>query len=326
MTKALTTTQRGALRQDQAVNLKRWLLAFRMWLANHQSDNTRTAYQRAFHAFSEDVGQIPPHAITREHVLLWRVTMQERELAAETINLRLSALSSFYRFVNEHYPDLREDNPVRGVKRMSTTPYGKARAMHGDEDVRLLLSIDTGTLDGLRDFAAILLMLTAGMRVGPVAAARIGSLALRDEDVYISYTDKGSARRTKKLAEQAWQALDNYLAARHDRDGGLLENAPLFDFGGNVHVTKVRNIQFMITGRCDEVFGEGHGITPHSLRHTAAVRAEKNGARIAEISALLGHADARITMIYLSHVAAEEADNVSEKLAERYAQLPVDCK
>ena len=56
-----------------------------------------------------------------------------------------------------------------------------------------------------------------------------------------------------------------------------------------------RAIRAMLTRRCNAVFGRGNGITPHTLRHALATRADQEGAALGDISAMLGHKSTRIT-------------------------------
>jgi integrase/recombinase XerC len=46
--------------------------------------------------------------------------------------------------------------------------------------------------------------------------------------------------------------------------------------------------------------------TPHSLRHTYAIRALRAGANIVAVSKLLGHASITTTQVYLSHLELGE--------------------
>src|SRR5690606_19748579 len=100
----------------------------------------------------------------------------QQPFSDSTINQRLCALSSFYKFAQAR--GLRSDNPCEGVKRKPVSPYGKATWLDGEaeQDIRLLRTIDTTTLQGKRDYAILLLFLTTALRVEAVAGLRIGAL------------------------------------------------------------------------------------------------------------------------------------------------------
>jgi integrase/recombinase XerD len=79
-----------------------------------------------------------------------------------------------------------------------------------------------------------------------------------------------------------------------------------------------RAIAYLIKSYCDKTFGKGHGIHPHSLRHTAAKAAEVNGATLTDIGDLLGHASTRVTSVYM-HATRKAADKTAARLGDRYA-------
>ena len=70
---------------------------------------------------------------------------------------------------------------------------------------------------------------------------------------------------------------------------------------------------------CDRLFGPGHGLSPHSLRHTAAMNAILEGASVTEVSQLLQHKSLLVTTVYL-HATERDGDRVSRKLGKRYAR------
>jgi site-specific recombinase XerD len=79
-----------------------------------------------------------------------------------------------------------------------------------------------------------------------------------------------------------------------------------------------RSIEKLVDTYATKAFGENHGITVHSLRHTAAMKALEEGTSITEISDLLKHKNTRVTAIYL-HRMEGSGDKISAKLGERYA-------
>jgi site-specific recombinase XerD len=78
-----------------------------------------------------------------------------------------------------------------------------------------------------------------------------------------------------------------------------------------------RAIEKLIDTYAIKAFGKNHGITVHSLRHTAAMKALEVGTPITEISDLLKHKNTRVTAIYL-HRMEGSGDQVSARLGERY--------
>ena len=337
-TKALTlTTKPTAITTPQAVDWKR---AAEDWLANLGSDRTRRAYREAWKAFIE-FAQVAPDAVTQSQVIQYKTHLETapspktlKPVCQATINLQLSALSSFFDFAKGR--GLRADNPADGVGRKSITPYGKATWLDPDkgEDLKLLKAVDASTPQGLRDRALLLIFLTLALRVKSVADLRVGDLRRQGDAVFMKITAKGNKTREVKLPAITAAALAAWLKTR----GELAPAAPVFTataqgreaarrmlsakgftLGEAEETLSPRAIAYLLKTYCDRAFGAGHGIHPHSLRHTAAKIAESEGARLTEISDLLGHASLQVTTIYM-HATDKAGDRVAATLGRRYAQ------
>ena len=318
-----------------------WQPAFTTWLNTHISSGTRKVYLSGWRNFlsyiQKDIGDITRQDVNRYRQYLKETAISKqtgKSLSGATINLYLAALSSFYTFALEH--DWVLANPVDGVTRMPISPYEKARWLQGDDDLHLLNEINHNTPKGKRDYAIILLFLTAALRLNEVVQLTVGSLKSVGTRTLLSYRKKGGADAQKVLAPITAQAIQTYLATRDNRS----PQAPLF-VAGSKGIQSARNlaqhtnidipddvfdqasplsgraIEKMLATLARRAFGDNHGITVHSLRHTAAMKALEGGHTITEISDLLKHKNTRVTAIYL-HRLEGAGDNVSAHLATRY--------
>lgn len=285
-----------------------WGDAYRLWLANYERPNTRRAYARDYRSFYRDV-PVHPSELDMRHLIVYRELLTQRGLSKATIHRRMSAISSFYAFVNARLPHLREDNPLDGVMRPKVNPYGKATVLTGEQARQLLDSVAGRTVEDIRDNAALRLFLTTGVRLSVVAAARWADLTRRGDDLHLSYANKGGDERTRRLPQGTADALRAYWRVSR-REGWL------FDFGADNENTRRAYIEAMVVARCDAVLGVGHGITAHSLRHTAAVLADAHGASLIEISEMLDHANVQITALYLEHVRQGAGDRAIQLVDE----------
>lgn len=333
MTTELTTTteagdlQVGTLTQD-------WGRAAAAWLANLKSDNTRRAYLAAWQDFIA-FAQVSPDQVTQDHVIAYRRHLTTspspktgKPLSQTTVNQKLSALSAFFDFAQGRH--LRADNPVDGVARENVTPYGKATWLDPDEDEdrRLLRAIDPSTTQGRRDRAIMLLFLTQALRVDEVAGLTVGSLRRQGSKTFLTYRRKGGEVEEVILAGEAVEAIDAYLADRP----GLTPSSPLFtatdrgrraaevglgrDLDGETPLTD-RAIRYLVKHYCDRAFGRGHGIHPHSLRHTAAQVAAGEGLSVTEVSRLLKHKSMAVTTVYL-HSTRKTDGKTAAVMGRRY--------
>lgn len=302
MTSSIVPASDNRLSTEQADN--KWQRAYYLWLDEFDSLRTRDNYERSWRLFFQFTGNVHPGEVEPEHVRLWRHELRA-SFSAATVNLRLSAISSFYKFVNANYAYLRDDNPCEGVKHMNVNPYGKATYLVDDQDVLLFSSVDTSHWRGVRDRAALLLFLTLGVRLDAVASATVDDVRVQGGALFFHYVNKGGDDMNKRLSPNAATAMKLWLAVRGDEAGSLFR-------------LKRRSLQDMIKRRLDAVFGKGHGIHVHSLRHTAAVNADEEGARFGEVMAMLDHKSARVTAVYLDHIKKGGADKVTAKLDKRY--------
>jgi integrase/recombinase XerC len=314
-----------------------WQQAAHDWLTNFASLRTQRAYRAAWIDFLGFVRKAPV-GVTSSDVLAYRHHLEQtpsprtgKSVVATTINQRLSALGSFYTFAISR--GLLDKNPCEGVRHMPVSPYGKATWLDGEQeqDIQLLETVDRETIQGKRDYALLLIFLTTAVRVDAVANLRAGSLRFQGDNLYLRYTNKGGESAEKQLETITAGAILTYLDTR----GDLSPPSPLFvatargkrvmthlphlkdEEGRAENPLTARTIEKLVKKYCDQAFGKGHGITPHSLRHTAAMNAIIEGASVIEVSSLLQHKSIGITTIYL-HATDKAGDRISRKLGQRY--------
>lgn len=312
-----------------------WRQAVFDWLGNLNSARTRRAYAQAWRHFLAVMDIHHPLAVTHSHVIAYKELLStevsprtRRPYSQTTINLRLSALSSFFNHAQEK--GLIDHNPVDGVMRKNIKPYGKATHLNvqQNEHQQFLDQIDTDTLQGKRDFAIMLLLLTTGVRVSVVTNAYIRDIEQRGSEWVLVYQQKGGEADAARITAIMPTMID-YLMAR----GVSLKDQqlPLFiatprgrhimertghrsDTEKPLSSTTINNLVKKYAGRAGL-----NGITAHSLRHTAAMHASQKGT-IAEVSKLLRHKSIRVTTIYLEHVDVESADRLTGELAHDFLQ------
>lgn len=335
--KALTTSNRSTALQTDV--LHDWRQTSVDWLNNFGSDRTRAAYREAWSIFLEFT-QTTPDRVTKSDVIAFKRHLETatsprtgKPYTQATINLRLSAIASFYNWVAKN--GLRSDNPTEGVTRKAVDPYGKAKWLDPEagEDLQLLKAIDTTTPQGKRDVAIVLLILTRGLRVNEVAGLTVGQIRRQAGQTFLTYTRKRGKTDEVKLPPVTAKAIADYLKTRPN----VTDASPLFvatdegraaarrmlaakghDLGHVEAALTDRAIAYLVKSYCDKAFGKGHGIHPHSLRHTAAKVAEAQGATLTDIGDLLGHASTRVTTVYL-HATTKAGDKVAAKLGARYS-------
>lgn len=290
--------------------------AFLSWLGNLNSERTRQAYKLAvveFGAFADK----PIADITQDDVIRYKLYLDnERGLSQASINLKLSALSSYFAVLSER--GLVQVNPVDGVKRRNVNPYNKAAVLTA-ADVHLCLdSIDMTTPIGKRDYAIILMFVTTALRLAELASLSVGSLKRDAGGVQAHFTGKGGASETVTVGPNTFAAVQDYLATR----GPLRSSAPLWAThapGKPEKRFERRSIQRMVLDRTGAALGDDRAANPHALRHTAAVLASEENA-VGAVSKLLRHANMRVTTIYLDHIDTSKVKEAHNRLDSRFSR------
>jgi len=176
--------------------------------------------------------------------------------------------------------------PVAGW-RDTTVPAG----LTGGDVERLLGSCDRSRLDGVRDFAILMLLARLGLRSAEVSLLELGDVDWRAGEIVVC----GKARRQDRLPLPAdvGQAIAGYLAARPPRAGTrrlfLTLRAP------------VRPVRPGVAGEVVLRACRRAGLPParaHRLRHGLATQMLHQGATLAEISQVLRHSDLATTAVY----------------------------
>lgn len=310
-----------------------WQEAFESWLdakeAKTGSRNTRRVYEASVKAFFEFAG-VHPWVVSGVHVNGWQRELRKQGNSETTINLRLSALSSFFsycvdRFVladpvsgNEYA--LAERNPVRRAERSKIDPYEKAVFLNAEEVRALLRAVDQTTAVGLRDYALLVTYVYTGRRSSEVRRLRWGDISREQGRYFYRWTGKGGVHRTDELPAPAYQAMAAYLKAA-GRWETLTPDTYVFTALSDV-ATRLPNVteyqaqplSSAMVNRIVKKWARRAGlqwerIHTHTLRHTAAMLRRRLTDDLGKIQDFLAHSQLSTTQIYIQHAAKRE-DNL----------------
>lgn len=159
-----------------------------------------------------------------------------------------------------------------------------------------------------RDRAMLLCLLDTGCRVAEFARLTVGDVDVKKGTVAI-HAGKGGKDRQVYIGATARKALARYLMTRH-----VAATDPLWLSETGVGLT-VYGIQTWLA-RLGKAADVKH-CSAHSFRRACALMLHRNGARLTEIAALLGHDDLTTLRRYLA------LDNSDSEAAHR-AHGPVD--
>lgn len=305
---------------------QQWLEASELFLASRNSANTRAAYRLAIKDLLA-TSELAPWQIDRPDVQRWVEDLRRRKLTANSIRLKVSAISSFFQYLQDEF-NLVESNPAAGKSlRPKVNPYRNSRYLSIDEAKALLDAIPQDTARGLQDRAIFITFLYTGRRNSEVRQLRWGDINKRGDQVTYTWSGKGKAREDE-LPEPAYNAILHYLfaAGRMPLDDREYLFCPLSDFAANLPTveeeswTRERPLSPEEINRRLKYYAQKAGLrseklSVHSLRHTAAMLRKEAGDDVGSISSFLNHSSLAVTQIYL-HDLEGRRDHSWQKVQE----------
>jgi integrase/recombinase XerC len=205
----------------------------------------------------------------------------------------LSAVRAFLGFAGVEAPRLSGPRVKKGVP----------RPISPDEAIALADTVaeerDEPWLSA-RDFAVLLLLYGAGLRIGEAVGLTGAALPL-DETLVV--TGKRGKMRVVPLLPQVRAAIEDYVALcpyALSRDAALFRGAK----GGPLAAGLIRRVVQAARAQ----LGLGERTTPHALRHSFATHLLGRGADLRALQELLGHASLGSTQVYTAVDAAHLLD------------------
>ncbi|MCO5220403.1 MAG: tyrosine recombinase [Thermomicrobiales bacterium] len=285
------------------------------------SVNTVAAYRNDLSQFAEYLSappaedQLPPlpdwSGLTAEHLGRYLSYMYGRQYAASTVARKTAAIKSFCHYLTSNGA-LRED-PSQSLASPRVNRY-VPRAI-SEQDVRLLLdqprqAATSRRPDALRDLAMIETLYSSGMRVSELVA-----LDVDDVDFHlnqIACPGKAGRRRQVPLRAQAIEAIDDYLKNGRSELAHPDETALFVNHRGS-RLTR-QGFWLILKAYAEEAQIEN--ITPHTLRHSFATHALRDGAELRDVQQLLGHVSISTTQVYRLVSVEEKPDRETTVIEE----------
>jgi len=233
--------------------------------------------------------------------------LQQRGLAKRSVARALSALRTFYRFLNTTQGiDVNPARATRTPKLDRTLPVHLERA-----EIEMLFAeaearATAGGFREARDLAMLELFYSTGMRLSELAGLNDQDLDLVSDQVKLR--GKGKKERIVPVGSHATGALRRYFRHR---------DALLSALGATVRPVFVNQRGKRITGRgvqlaMKALFGaltRGRDLHVHALRHSFATHLLDAGADLRAVQELLGHASLSTTQVY-THTSVERLKKV----------------
>jgi integrase/recombinase XerD len=221
----------------------------------------------------------------------------QRGNGARTRNARLAAVRSLFRYAALCHPEHAE--VIARVLAIPQKRFDKTIVsfLTAPEIDALLNAPDTSRWEGRRDRALLALATQTGLRVSELIGLDCGDIHL-DTGAHVRCLGKGRKQRAVPLTTSTVAVLRVWLQVR----GGLPDD-PLFSTRTGRRLSRdaverrLTTHTTTATQHCPTL--QGKHLTPHVLRHTAAMALLHAGVDTSVIALWLGHEDVRSTQIYL---------------------------
>ncbi len=281
-----------------------------------RSQLTEVAYRGDLKAFFEFTttqfclpkvvnGKLLFSEIRRVHILKYKksldshVSIRRKPYAPNTINRKISAVSSFFQFLLQR--EIIEKNPAEFCTRPSRIVIEETQAF-SDREMKSFFDLVIQDAEPLHK-AVILLLFTTGMRQAELRNLKASNFKTHEGIRFLNYLGKGQKINQIPVHPTAAYYIDEYIAwmsvvGRKIEDTDFLFQPTKNSHGAKINKRLSHTSLGYIVGKWARQINKDKRITPHSARATFISSLIDNGEDIYYVSQLVNHADVRTTQRY----------------------------
>ncbi len=279
-----------------AENTKKWAEAGRRYaiyikLEKRLAANSVDAYMRDLRQFAHFIlrlWDLPPQKVEAPMIERYMAWLFDKGREKTSQARALSSIKSFFNFLM--IEDRIEASPAEFIQ---MPKFGRQLPdiLSTQEIDRIIASIDSSSVKGLRDQAMLEVLYSCGLRVSELTSLRFQDLFFGEG--YIRVIGKGDKQRIVPISSIARERIQRYLDKRPN-GGSNQEIVFLNNRGGQL----TRVMIFTILKEAARRAGINKRISPHTLRHSFATHLLEGGASIRQVQEMLGHESILTTEIY----------------------------
>jgi site-specific recombinase XerD len=262
------------------------------------SPASRRVYEYAINQFVTWYCSEPRLALNRIVVVRYRMHLESRGLAANTINQQLAAVRRLAHEAADSgllSPELAAGiSRVKGVKQLG---FRSGNWLSAEQSSEVLEHADGDSMRAKRDYAMLAMLFGCGFRRSELVGLELDEIQMRQGHwAVVDLIGKGGHIRTVPIPEWVKGALDQWIRAAGVTDGRIFRAVAR---AGKVWGKGIsQNVVWYVVKSCCERAGLEH-IAPHDLRRTCAKLCHTSGGELEQIQFLLGHASVQTTERYL---------------------------
>ncbi|WP_342747850.1 tyrosine-type recombinase/integrase [Nonlabens arenilitoris] len=262
-------------------------------LEKKYSQHTVIAYKRDLQqlaAFLHEEYDLCLNQATYPLIRTWLSALLDAELSARTINRKVAAFKSYYKFLLAtgciDFHPLSKHKSLK-VSKTIQIPFSK------DEVQQILDSTyDPSNFEVVRDLLLIELFYVTGMRKEEMINLKISDVNLPYKTIRV--LGKRNKERIIPLLESIVPKLDTYLSLRNQVVDGNRQELLLTKKGDKLYSGLVYRIIKSYFSKVSQKVKT----SPHILRHSFATHLLDEGADLNAVKELLGHASLASTQVY----------------------------
>lgn len=231
------------------------------------------------------------------HARIYVTKLYEEKKARTTISRKISAIRSFFRFLNREFE--LDDAPFRSLyhpKKVKLLPN-----FFYEEELTQLFEANAGDdLKSIRNIALLELLYATGIRVSECTTIELGDIDFHYSIIRVM--GKGRKERIVPFGHYAHTALMRYIEEVRPK---LMKNTKHNRLFVNMRGGELtaRGVRYILNEMIDQASLHTK-IYPHMLRHTFATHLLNNGADLRTVQELLGHKSLSSTQVY-THVTKD---------------------
>ena len=262
------------------------------------SPASRRVYEYAIDQFISWYCSEPRLAFNRIVVVRYRMYLESRHLAANTINQQLAAVR---RLAHEAAdagllsPELAAGiSRVKGVKQLG---FRSGNWLSAEQSSAVLQHSRGDNMRAKRDYAMLAMLFWCGFRRSELVGLELDEIQMRQSHwAVVDLIGKGGHIRTVPIPQWVKAAVDQWIVAARVTEGRIFRRVAR---AGKVWGKGIsQNVVWYVVKTCCQRAGLEH-IAPHDLRRTCAKLCHTSGGELEQIQFLLGHASVQTTERYL---------------------------
>lgn len=276
-------------------------------LERNYSPLTIKSYSEDLTAFEAHFKKLDCHlsweSVDSDIIRGWMESMMDKGNTATSINRRLSALRSFYRFALAR--KLVVFDPayvVKGPKKSKPLPQF---LREGEMDELLDGVVDGGSFKDVRARTILMVFYETGIRLSELVGLDISDIDFLNR--HLKVTGKRNKQRIVPFGDELAKTVETYLEKRGVAVPTLTDAFFVTDKGMRMNPAQVRYEVKKHVSRVTALKKR----TPHVLRHTFATAMLNHGAGIESVKKLLGHQSLETTEVY-THTTFEQLKRIYE--------------